>query len=124
MSGGSAGFGTRWDAWGRGLMRGLSEPRAEFSPRLRTEIHACIPQPADTLVVMARRRTINKAKKTAYLMAALFPDRLSLDAAELIASRIDEIDGKVVEAIRLRVGGGRLEHEDVKAALDKAWKIG
>ena len=38
-----------------------------------------------------RRRRIVKARKVAYIFAALLPDRISLDAAELAASRVHEM---------------------------------
>ena len=52
-------------------------------------------------------------------MAALFLDHLSIDAAELIASRIHEIDNTVIVAIRQRAGGGRLEREHVREILNE-----
>lgn len=57
------------------------------------------------------------AKKVAYIMAALFHDRLTVDAAEMIASRIEEIYSAVIAAIRSHCAGRRLERQDVKDAL-------
>ena len=71
-----------------------------------------------------RRKGFDPARKAAYIFAALFPDRLSLDAAELIASRLAEIDGAVVEVIRKLSAGGRLEREHVRAALNKRARRG
>jgi len=48
------------------------------------------------------------------------PDRLSLDAAELVASRVGEIDGAAIALIRRCMDGGRPERETVRGALDEA----
>ena len=53
-------------------------------------------------------------------MAALFPDRLSLDAAELLAGKAMEIDAAAVALIRSRMGSGKLKRETVRTALDEA----
>ena len=75
----------------------------------------------DTIVEMRRRRPIiDRAKKTAYVFAALFPDRVSVDAAALIASRVEDIDGAVVTMLRQRIGTGKLERELVRQALDES----
>lgn len=66
-----------------------------------------------------RRGRIDRAKKVAFVMAALFPDRLSIDAAGLIASRIEEIDNAVIASIRRRNGAVRLERHDVNAVLNE-----